>query len=795
MRAENSPLEKRVYEFGNFRLNTLERVIESAGHPLSITPKALDLLIVLIENRGRIVEKEDLMKKIWPGTFVEDNNLAFNISVLRKIFGESGASPYYIETVPKRGYRFTAEVIELPEKQLPGTEAVRGDLAGNPAPLTTVLNPPLPIQRISRLALTFVSALLTLAAVGILTYYFHRPLHGAPKLTDRDNIVLADFINTTGDPVFDGTLRLGLAIQLEQSPFLSLVSERRIQQVLPLMSKPADARITPELAREICERTASAAVLEGSIASLGSQYVLGLRAKNCRTGDVLAEEQAQAARKEDVLNALSQIAGKFRTRVGESLSTVEKHSTPLAEATTPSLEALKAYSTGYNVAFTDGSAAAVPHLKRAVETDPQFAMAYAVLGNLYASVGESVLSLESTGKAYELRHRASDREKFYIAVNYDRQVTGNLGKAQRSCELWAQTYPRDAHAHGLLSGFISQSSGRYEKSIEEAKKAIALDPDLTPAYANLAWSDFYSDRPGEAEHIIQRASERKLEIPELLVLRYYIAFLKGDKAGMEREVAMSRGKSGAEDWMWHSEALVSARSGQLELARRMARRAVDVAQQAGQQERAATYETGTAVWEAFFGDASAARRNAKAALELSKGRDVEYGSAFALTLAGDSAQPEALANDLEKRFPEDTSVRFTYLPTLRANFALNHRAPAQAIELLEAAVPYELAMPGIAFFGFFGGLYPAYVRGEAYLALHRGAKAAAEFQRILDHRGIVIADPIGALARLQLGRAFALSGGKSKARTAYQDFLTLWKDANPDIPILKQARAEYAKLQ
>jgi predicted Ser/Thr protein kinase len=633
------------------------------------------------------------------------------------------------------------------------------------------------------------AAALALLAAG----YFY--LHRTPRLTDKDTIVLADFTNTTGAPVFDGTLRQGLAVELEQSPFLSLVSEERIQQTLRLMGQPADARLTPGLAREICERTASAAVLDGSIASLGSQYILGLRAKNCRTGDVLDEEQAQAARKEDVLNSLSRIAGKFRTRVGESLSTVEKHDTPLAEATTPSLEALKAYSTGLKINFSTGSIAAMPFIKRAVEIDPKFAMAYAHLGLTYSNMGESVLSAESTLEAYRLRDRASDPEKFFIAASYDRQVTGNLEKAQQTCELWAQTYPREVEPHALLSGFIDQGSGKYEKSIEEAKIAIGLDPDLAFGYANLAYSYFYLDRPGEAGNTIQRASARKLEIPEFLVLRYYISFLRNDLPGMAREVYLSYGKPGAEDWIAHSEALVSAYSGRLQQATRMSRRAVYLARQAGQRETAATYETGAAVWEASYGNAAAATRLAMDALGLSKGRDVEYGAAVALALAGDSFRVQTLANDLEKRFPEDTSVRFSYVPTLRALFELNHNEPGKAIELLQIAAPHDLAIPGINFFAFFGSLYPAYVRGQAYMAAHQGAEAAAEFQKILDHRGIVVSDPIGALSRLQLGRAFALSGDKTKSKAAYRDFLALWKDADTDIPILKQAKAEYAKLQ
>jgi tetratricopeptide (TPR) repeat protein/predicted Ser/Thr protein kinase len=631
------------------------------------------------------------------------------------------------------------------------------------------------------------AAVLAILAAGY--FYFHR----TPKLTDKDTIVLADFTNTTGDPVFDGTLRQGLAVQLEQSPFLRLVSEGRIQRTLLLMGQPADARLTPELAKEICERTASAAVLEGSVASLGSQYVLGLRAKTCRTGDVLDEEQVQAARKEDVLNSLSQIASKFRARVGESLATVEKHDTPLAEATTPSLEALKAYSAGLKTGLS-GSITGVPFFKRAIEIDPQFAVAHAALGLMYGDMGGSGLSAESTTKAYRLRDRASDREKFFITASYELHVTGNLEKAQQTSELWARTYPREVLPHAFLGGIVYIASGEYEKAVEEDKKAIEIDPDSAIGYSQLAFNYEYLNRLGEATNTLQQAAARKLEMGDLLVQRYDIAFLKGDKAGMEWEAALAQGKSGAEDWISDHEAFVSAYSGRLQEARRLSHRAADLAQQAAQRDRAALDETGLALWEGFFGNAPAARRSAMAARELSKGREVEYGAAFALALSGDSARSQTLANELERRYPEDTSVRFSYLPALRALLALNHSEPSKAIELLQIAVPYDLGAPRSSFHGFFGTLYPVYVRGEAYLAAHQGAKAAAEFQKILNHRGIVVSDPIGALAHLQLGRAFALSGDKTKAKTAYQDFLTLWKDADPDIPILKQAKTEYAKL-
>ncbi len=632
------------------------------------------------------------------------------------------------------------------------------------------------------------AAVLALLVAGY--FYFHR----APKLTDKDTIILADFINKTGDPVFDGTLRQGLAVQLEQSPFLSLVSDEKIQKALRLMGQPADAQLTPERAREICERTASAAVLDGSIAPLGSQYVLALRAKSCRTGDVLDEEQVQAAKKEDVLNALSQIASKFRNRVGESLTTIEKHDTPLEEATTASLEALKAYSLAWKAAASTGDAAAVPHFQRAIAIDPKFAMAYASLGRMYGGIEEPALSAESTSKAYQLRDRTSDREKFFIDVSYDLQVTGNQEKAQQTCEAWTQTYPREWLPHSFLARIIYHPAGKYEKAIEESRKAIELNPDFAIMYLHLASGYQYLDKLGEAEDTLRRASERKLEIPDLLVQRYDIAFLKGDHEGMEREAALGRGKSGAEESILDHEALVLAYSGHLQQARSMSQRATDLSAHKAHRETAALYETGAALREAFFGNAAEAKARAMAAHEHSKELYVQYGAAFALALAGDSSRSQTLADDLEKRFGEDTGTRFSYLPTIRAQLALNDGKTAKAIEQLQIAAPYELGTPRSAIHGFFGALYPVYVRGEAYLAARQGPEAAAEFQKILDHRGIVVSDPIGALARWKLGRAFALAGDKVKAKIAYQDFLTLWKYADPDLPILKQAKAEYAKL-
>ncbi len=622
--------------------------------------------------------------------------------------------------------------------------------------------------------------------------FFSRKAH---VLTDEDTIVLADFANSTGDPLFDGTLRQGLAVQLEQSPFLSLVPEERVQQTLQMMRQPADVRLTPQLAREVCQRTASAAMLQGSIATLGNQYVVGLRAENCRTGKVLDDQLVQAAKKEDVLNALSQMPSKFRARVGESLATVQQHDVPLEEASTSSLQALQAYSMGWERNATAGGDAGLPFFKRAVEIDPKFAMGYAALGLFYGSTGESNLATENIRKAYELRDRASDREKFFITAYYDGRGTGNQEKAQQTCEAWAQSYPREVIPHHFLSGFIYPVLGRYERAVEEGRKSIALAPDAYVGYYLLAYNFVYLDRLAEAEDLLRRTSERKMETPSLSHLRFDVAFLKGDSAGMQREVSAAQGKPGTEDWVSDRQAFALAYTGHLQEARRWSHRASDLAQQAGHRERAALFETRAALWEAFFGNAPMAKRTAKDALALAKNREDRYGAALALAMSGDVSQAQSLANDLERDFPQDTSIRFNYLPSIYASLALEDGDPAKAIELLQVNVPYDLSSPRSATFAYFGALYPIYLRGQTCLALHRGAEAAREFQKIVDHRGIVIGDAFGVLAHLGMARAYAMQGDATKAKAAYQDFLALWKDADPDIPIFIAAKEEYAKLK
>jgi serine/threonine protein kinase/tetratricopeptide (TPR) repeat protein len=637
-------------------------------------------------------------------------------------------------------------------------------------------------------------AVLILTAGGL----FYSQRTSAKPLTDKDVLVLADFTNTTGDSVFDETLRQGLAIQLGQSPFLSVAADDRIRRALQQMGQPPTARLTDEVARDICVRTGSTAVVNGSITSLGSAYVLGLRAVNCATGDLIDQEQLQAARKEDVLNGLSQLATKFRTRVGESLATVQRHSTPLEESTTPSLDALKAYSAAFNAATPS---TAVPLLKRAIDIDPNFAIAYALLGLQYSGLGETLLGEEATSKAYQLRDHATDRDRFFIATIYDRQVTGNLEKEGETLRLWAQTYPRDPVAPGLMSGYATAGTGKYDSMIENARSAIAISPDsgtVTPAYFSVVWGYISQGRLMEADQALRQAVARAADFPDGAADAYHIAFLKGDIAEMERQAMLAKGKPQIEDSISHLQALALARAGRLDAARQSARHAIELTVAGGRSERAAVFEIGAGVWEALYGDAAAAKRSATHVLEAAKGRHVTYAAALALAIAGERSRAETIADGLERRFPEDTSVRFAYLPTLRALAALSANDPSHAIELLRPAATYEFAQPGITFSGAgggsFGAMYPTYLRGQAYLALHKGAEAAAEFQKILDHPGVVLEDPIGALARLQLARAWTLAGDKVKAKAAYQDFLALWKDADADIPILRQAKGEYSKL-
>jgi eukaryotic-like serine/threonine-protein kinase len=628
-----------------------------------------------------------------------------------------------------------------------------------------------------------VLATVAVALVAGALFYSRR----AHALTEKDTVVLADFVNTTGDPVFDEALKEALAVQLGQSPFLNILSDARVQDTLKLMRRSPDSRVDLDSAREICERTGSAAVLSGSIAPLGTQYVLALNAMNCQTGDALARDQVQVPGKEGVLGAMDDAARKLRAQLGESLGSIQKFGTPVEQATTSSFEALKAFSLGQEIKNKGKEVSeAIPLFQRAVEVDPKFAMAYGTLGSAYFMVGEDDLGIENIQKAYNLRDRASEREKFRITAYYFDFVTGDLEKERENSQQWVLAYPRDWVARDFL-GSVLDELGQYASAAAEHSESVRLNPDNMIDRANLVSSYRFLGRLGDAETTLGDGEKRKSDYPEFHVERYLLAFVRGDEAGMQQQSLWAAGKPEEEDEMLALQADTAAYSGRLAQERDASARAIASAQRNGQKEAAATYEADAALREARFGNSGEARRRAALALSSSTPRDVQCEAAFALAFGGDVARARSLADDLAERFPNDTILRFNYLPTIRAQLALSRDDPSKAIQVLQTAGPYELS--------WLSGLYPVYVRGEAYLAAHQGSEAASEFQKILDHRGVVVNDPIGALAHLQIGRAYAMQGEMAKARAAYEDFLTLWKDADPDIPILIQAKAEYAKLQ
>jgi tetratricopeptide (TPR) repeat protein/predicted Ser/Thr protein kinase len=657
------------------------------------------------------------------------------------------------------------------------------DVKTGAVPVATAVTAPHRLKR-----LHWAAAAAVLAAVSAAGYwsYFTR---STPTLTETDTIVLGDFTNTTGDAVFDDALLQGLIVQLQQSPYLHVLPDRNVRRVLTMMGQPLDARLTSAVALEVCQRTGSAAVINGSIAGLGTQYVLGLAATDCQSGELLDTRQTQVPGKENVLSALSDMASAFRARAGESLAMIRTHEKPLQEATTASLEALKAYSAARSGGLD--CAGQIPLLKRAIELDPEFALVHASLGVCYSGIGQRELSIQSATRAYELRQRTTDRERFFIEYAYDRDVTGDLEKAFQGVTVWTQTYPRDLDAHGLRGGFSAHGTGRYEEVIASTERALAIDPDFVFARSEAVSANTFLDRFDAAKRALQRAGPLA---SSALVLGFYIAMLENDAAAMDRFLARI-GESSEPHLLQHAQSLAAARAGQLRRARTLAREAFDAAEGLGQRETAAAYESASAVWEAFSGNQSAARQRAVTALGMSNGRDVRYAGAFALALAGDITRSEALANDLERQYPRDTLVRFTYVPTLRALAALARNQPTMAIELLQANVPYERAVPATAANFFFGSLYPVYVRGQAYAAGGQHQRAAAEFQKILDHPGLMMGDPAGARARLEKARSLARAGDQAAARSAYQDFLALWENADVDVPMLAQAKAESAKLQ
>ncbi|MGC2329844.1 MAG: winged helix-turn-helix domain-containing protein [Candidatus Acidiferrales bacterium] len=779
---------KELYEFGPFLLDPRKHLLLLDNQPVSLQLKAFETLLVLVRHSEQVVLKDDLMKSVWPDTFVEESNLAQNIFVLRKTLGDTAGRHHYIATIPGRGYRFVARVRVISVEQsliVQSHERSQVVIEEKKSP-----------RRLWRPV--GVAVMAALLGSGVVYWGSHR----APKLTEKDSIVISDFVNSTGDAVFDGALRQGLSAQLEQSPYLNLLSEQRIAQTLSLMAQRKDARLTPELAREVCQRTGSAAVLDGSIAQVGTQYLLLLKATGCANGESLASAEARAKDKDHVLDALGKLASEIRSKLGESLASVQKYDAPPEDATTASLEALKAYSLGYQTMIARNDyPAAIPLFQQAISLDPNFAMAYARLGINFYNLDEPARAAENLQKAYDLRERLTEREKLYIAASHDAMATGNMEAARKTYELWEQLYPRDQFAVGNL-GVVYSFLGEYDKALAAIQEAWKLNPGNALVYSNIVVTYLHLNRPDEAKATGLKANALHLDSTFLHANLYVVDFVQHDAAGMEKEAAELIGTPGWEDLMLYYQSDTAAYSGHFTQARELTRRAADSAQRADKKETAAAYEAEAAVREALVGNLDLAKRQAGNALALSNGKEVEALSATALGLAGDSVQTARLDRDLNSRFPQDTVVQSNLLPTIRLAAALRGGASSKLTEALSIATPYELGQTtnSVTFC-----LYPAYLRGEAFSAAHQGRRAAAEFQKILDHPGVVQNEPIGALAHLEIARGYALEArsaqgtdadaARAKARAAYQDFLKLWKDADPDIPILKQAKAEYAELK
>jgi DNA-binding winged helix-turn-helix (wHTH) protein/tetratricopeptide (TPR) repeat protein len=778
----------RICRFGSFEADFQEGRLTKAGVRIRLQEQPLQILALLLERPGQVVTREEIRQKLWSGdTFVEfDDALNTAVRKLRAALNDSADNPRFLETVPRRGYRFVAPVAWTPELQ-----AVAAPIkSGVPRRRYPYLNP----------YLWLAVAVIMVGGAVVASRHFSRP---GLQITPRDTIVLADFSNSTGDAVFDDTLETALKVSLRQSPFLNVLSDSEVARALQQMTRPAGTKLTPEVARELCVRAGSKAFLAGSIGSLGSEYVLGLKAVNCQNGDTLAQEQVTAASKEKVLDALGGAASKLRGELGESLATVRKFDVPLVQATTSSLEALKALSLGRKASDEKGPGAALPYDQRAITLDQNFAMAYRAVGIDYANLSELGRAGEYFTKAFQLREHASEREALTISAEYYSYATGELNKAAQTFQEEMEVYPREDAAYVNL-GLVYGAQGQYEKATEITRQVARRAPDAVSEYENLANYALALQRFDETRQVIREAQVRKIDDFILHNAAYALAFIGTDSSAMAEQQRWFASKPEFENVGLALASDTEAYSGHLAKARELTKRAVSSAVRADNKENGAVYLAIAAQREAAFGNAARARQTAAETLKLapaSQGAESEAALAFAM--AGDTARAESLAQDLKKRFPLDTQVQSLWLPVVQAQLALDRKDPAAALNALQAASTVELGQ--IPFVNNISCLYSVYVRGEAYLAAGQAESAATEFQKILAHSGIVWNCWTGALAHLGVTRANALraktSQGKDghearvRALAAYKDFLTLWKDADPDIPILKQAKAEYEQLQ
>ena len=754
MAASADPKTPQLYEFGPFRLDPEKELLLREDESVAIAPKAFQILLVLIRHNKQVVAKDDLMKAIWPDTFVEDANVSRNIFLLRKALGESPQDHHYIVTVPGRGYRFAEEVQLVPDREL-------NIVAASHSNVEVQVEETRPWGWIAAAAV-----LLVVVAAGAWKLFVHR----APVLTEKDTVVLADFTNSTGNPAFDGTLRQGLAVQLEQSPFLSLISDERIQRTLRFMGKPAEARLTPAIAQEICERTGSAAVLEGSIASLGTQYVLGLKAVNCRNGETLDEEQVRAARKEDLLNALTMIASNFRSRVGESLSTIREHDTPLEQATTSSLDALQNYTAGLSIMGQGHFRGAIPLFERAIAIDPNFAMAYYLRGIAYEQAGDMERSAEDAKRAFSLVDRVSETERTDITAYYYR-FTGELDKEIDAWQLSARNYPRNWGPHNQLS-LTYIDMGQFEEGLKEGQESAQLEPHVEPPWRRQLDALMCLNRLPEAEVVAAKVRALGIDGSRIHQRFLELAYLQDDHPSIAREIQWFSGKP--EEYLsFGLQAAYLNMHGQRRESSEEYQRAAETARRRGLRYVANDFEEADARANALAGNCQSARRLGRPAL--------------ALAMCDETAEAEKLAAETSKLFPDGTIWNAVQFPEIEAMIEL-----AKGVELLASASPYERAYPDAV-----------YVRGVGYLQMKRGAEAGAEFRKIADHEGAswgaTWVHPYWgqyyALSYLGMARGHVLAGEGTQARDAYEKFFALWQNADPDLPVLRQAHAEYAKLK
>jgi eukaryotic-like serine/threonine-protein kinase len=775
--AEGHKAQRNSHQlkFADFTVDLQAGELRRNGTRVRLQEQPFQVLALLTQRAGEVVTREELRKHLWPAdTFVDfDNSLNASVAKIREALADSPEAPQFIETLPRRGYRFIAEV-EIPRN---------GKVVVKP-PVT----PEMPAtQRVRWLVLGALLAGIVLGGAG-----YWAKQHFTLRLTDKDTIVLADFDNSTGDPVFDDTLKQALVVQLQQSPFLSLFPDQQVRETMQLMERSPNEHVTGPVAQEICQRQGASVVLQGAIRGMGTHYVLGLNALNCHTGAPIAQEQVEVERKEQVLAALGSMASRLRSELGESLASVEKHDTSVLQATTSSLEALKAYSLGVPEQEVFNTTAAIPFLKRAIELDPNFALAYAKLAIVYSDAGEDELARQYVGKAFALRDRISTREQFFITALYHDLETRNLEKKIEADRLWARTYPREWFPHVSLA-FDYGVIGSFDQALEESEAAVRVDP--RSAYGSTAVAGAYLglNRWKEAKAALEPLIARGENGFYPYCFLYMSALAEGDQQAMQQYLEAAKRKlrdSDKKDFQLMQSA-VAAFYGQFRTMRQFSDAAQQIAETAGFKQNVASILAQQALWEAQVGDLKLARERAREALEKASGIDVNVKAAVSLALAGDLQHAEMMVESLAKLHPEDTLLNAVSIPLIRSAIQLEQGNARRAIDLLKSSNQYEL---GIGYL-YYAPFMPTYMRGQAYLKARDGSHATAEFHRILEHRGVDAASPTYALAQLGLARAEKLTGDLAGARVAYEDFLTLWKDADTEIPVLKQARAEYVKLR